>query len=77
MKRDLGGLKIVHVLSEEKVSDNKNGFIDADKVKDWVGDLNNKEIFICGPPIMTNKIIKGLRRMNISKERIHSERFLM
>ena len=77
IKRDLKGLKVVHVLSEEKLPDIETGFIDAEKVSELVGDLSGKEIFICGPTIMTHQIIKGLRRMNIPNKRIHDEKFLM
>jgi predicted ferric reductase len=75
LRQTLPGLEVIHVLSEERAPGFETGFIDADKIREIVGEIDGKAIFICGPPTMMEKISKGLRRMNIPKENIHWEKF--
>jgi NAD(P)H-flavin reductase len=69
--------KVVHVLSEANEKwEGLRGFITKDIITSQAGELLDKaEIFICGPPVMLNKIIQALRELKVHKNRIHYERF--
>ncbi|KKS46516.1 hypothetical protein A3J20_05145 [Candidatus Gottesmanbacteria bacterium RIFCSPLOWO2_02_FULL_42_29] len=51
------------------------GRLSAEIIQATVGDLANFEIFICGPPPMMISLKRQLKRLGVSKDRIHSEEF--
>jgi predicted ferric reductase len=69
------GLRVIHVISDEPDWPGEKGFITAALIQKYGGDLSRKEIFICGPPVMLDLMLKELQALNIPKERIHYERF--
>ena len=42
-----------------------------------MGGLGDKEIFICGPPVMMKSLRKQIRAKGIKNSSIHSEEFTM
>ncbi len=52
-------------------------FITADYLAEAVGDLTNKEFFICGPPPMMKSLKQQLRAKGVKRINIHSEEFSM
>lgn len=59
------------------VADNEDGFLTADKIEHMCGGLQDKEIFICGPPPMMKSLKKQLIAKGVPKIRIHTEEFAM
>ena len=68
-------LRIIHVISDEPDWPGEKGFVTAALIQKYGGDLRRKEIFVCGPPVMLDLVLKELQSLNIPKERIHYERF--
>ncbi len=68
---------IIHVLSGvEKHEKFETGFISVDLLKRYLGkDLSRYEFFLCGPPVMINKLEPELRAENVPGGRIHHELF--
>jgi propane monooxygenase reductase subunit len=62
-------------LSEKNDWNGETGFISAPLIKKYAGDLAGIEIFICGPPIMMKLVLNTLQSLNVSKSKIHFERF--
>ncbi|MEI8364529.1 MAG: ferric reductase-like transmembrane domain-containing protein [archaeon] len=56
-------------------SSNKFGHLNEDKLRNVILNPTTTDFFVCGPPGMTNHIIKLLKRMGVSKKRIHHEKF--
>jgi len=54
---------------------NKRGFIDGGTIQKLSGDLQNKEIFLCGPPAMMKTLREQFLRLKIPNKNIHSEEF--
>ncbi|MFA5877948.1 MAG: ferric reductase-like transmembrane domain-containing protein [Candidatus Staskawiczbacteria bacterium] len=54
---------------------NKDGLIDVAKIMSISHSINDKDIFICGPPSMINSLRKQLLRIRVPKSQIHSEEF--
>lgn len=67
--------RAVHILSEEKNWQGESGFITGELLQKYGGDLAKQEIFICGPPIMMQKTIRGLRALRVPRRQIHFEQF--
>jgi len=53
----------------------KQGFINAEFIQKISGELNNKEIFLCGPPAMMKNLKEQFLKLKVSRENIHSEEF--
>ncbi|MHB9030808.1 MAG: ferredoxin reductase family protein [Candidatus Latescibacterota bacterium] len=68
---------IIHVLSGiEEHEEFETGFISIALLKRYLGeDLSRYEFFLCGPPVMINKLEPSLRAENVPEEQIHHELF--
>jgi predicted ferric reductase len=40
-----------------------------------VPDIVHRDVFVCGPPAMTNAVLRTLRALNVPRLQVHSERF--
>lgn len=73
-------LEIKHFLSEEENPKNAvKGFITRISLEELVNhyDKNKLDFYLCGPEIMTNKLIEDLAYLGIAKDKIHRELFLI
>jgi predicted ferric reductase len=60
------------------ITDERDGkFLTADFVEEQVGGLNDKQIFVCGPPVMMKSMRTQLRAKSVPNRKIHSEEFSM
>lgn len=60
------------------VTDEMGGaFLNATFIDQQVGGLQDKEIFICGPPVMMKSLRSQMRDMGVKNSTIHSEEFTM
>lgn len=57
------------------VFDEQKSFLTAEKIAAKVGDLKDKEIFICGPGSMMKSLRQQFRQMGVQNRKIHSEEF--
>ena len=78
--------KLVHILSDQvdsevvlpvgsATSPVERGYIDAEKIRRLVPDFAEREIFLCGPPVMMNGLIKLFRSWRVQAQQIHFEKF--
>ncbi len=51
------------------------GRIDEDCIRKYVETLHDRDVYVCGPPIMMEGVIKTLRKLGMPKNQIHSEPF--
>lgn len=57
------------------VSDEKKAFLDANFIAEAAGGLDNKEIFLCGPPPMMKSLKSQLKQRRVPGRLIHDEAF--
>jgi predicted ferric reductase len=67
-------LKVYHVLSSQTKSGYDEGIIN-DKILNKYVDFENRDFYICGPPMMIKGIIKTLKKHGVRKKNIHYEKF--
>ncbi len=78
--------KIHHVLSNAEVLPDPNtynlqpttyssGFITPELITQLVPDAATREVFLCGPPVMMNGLLKSLPTIGIDKNKIYFEKF--
>lgn len=74
---DKPNLKVVPVLSNpDEDRQGETGYVDADLLKRYCGEnLQSKAYYVCGPPIMADKVFEALHSLGVSDDRIRSERF--
>jgi ring-1,2-phenylacetyl-CoA epoxidase subunit PaaE len=73
-------IEVKHFLSEDENPQNAiKGFITRISIEEILNKYGKNiiDFYLCGPEIMTNKLIEDLQYLGISKEKIHRELFLI
>jgi predicted ferric reductase len=69
---------IVHYfLSQEKVNGYISSRLSVEKIEDLVKDLQKRDIYICGPQLLTDSLRYQLLQKGIKKSLIHYEKFAL
>lgn len=50
---------------------------DPQNLLQLVPDILDREVFVCGPPPMTNAVLKAVRALNVPRSQVHAELFAM
>ncbi len=66
-----------HILSHPSESwQGEKGYITKNIIEKYAKDIvGDSHIYLCGPPVMMDKVIKSLRNLKVCDSRIHYERF--
>lgn len=72
---NMKNLTILPVLSSDKNYKGEQGYVDGARVKRLLNNDLDYEFFLCGPPIMMEKVVGDLKSFNIDSNKIHFERF--
>ena len=75
IESNLSGLTIVQVMSEDEDWAGEKGYIDANMIEKYAGDLRDYDIFLCGPPPMSQAIQQDLQAHQVPNSQIHREIF--
>lgn len=68
-------LKTVYVLSEEKIAGAYSGYLTKEILEKEVSAIADRDVWLCGPPVMMDKVEKMLSELNVPKSQVHTERF--
>lgn len=68
------GDNFINILSDEKADEYPHGFVNEEFLRDNVEDIN-KYFYICGPPVMLNKLEEHLAAINVDKQSVVKEEF--
>lgn len=76
-KKELENFKVTmhHVLSDTTNTQFERGFIDQEKIMRLAPDFMEREIYVCGPPVMMKGIVKTLLSMGVPRAQLHYEKF--
>ena len=69
------GIPAVYVYSDETIKGAEHGFIDVELIQRLVPDFKQRDIYLCGPPVMMSSLITQLAEIKIPPEQIHYEVF--
>jgi predicted ferric reductase len=72
-----GRLRLIHVMSDDLVWQGEKGRVDRALITKYAPDLIEREVLLCGPPIMMKSVRATLAQMNVPANRIHYERFAL
>lgn len=66
------GIKVVYVLSNEKVDGYEHGFINKELIEKYI-DIKSSTIFMCGPSAMYDFLLKEFKPLNLPIKAIHKD----
>jgi len=66
-----GSLRVIPYVADVQ------GFLTAEKIKEYSGELSDADILVCGPPPMMHALKGQLKSIGVRASRIHSEEFSM
>ena len=72
-----GRLRVVHVMSDDPQWDGEKGRVDRDRIARLVPDVREREVYLCGPPVMMKIVRSALAALGVSRSRLHYERFAL
>ena len=70
------GGRVVHYV----VGDHRGegaGLLSAEHLRELVPDAADRDVFLCGPPAMTDAIGRSLRAAGVPRRHVHLERFAL
>jgi predicted ferric reductase len=77
MVAGMPSLRVVHVMSSQDDWPGEKGYVDAKLLNQHIQDVDNPQVFVCGPPVMMRQVIGALRELGVPTQRIHYERFVL
>jgi predicted ferric reductase len=48
---------------------------EPNQLRALVPDITERDVFVCGPPAMTNAVLRSLRALRVPRAQVHAERF--
>ena len=72
-----GKLRLVYVMSDDPAWPGEKGRVDRERIARLVPDLSDRDIYLCGPPVMMKGVRSALASMGVPSSRIHDERFAL
>lgn len=67
--------KVNYVLSQDDSWSGEKGKIDVEKIKRLALNCTACDVFVCGPKLMMESVVRALEEIGVSKKRIHFEKF--
>jgi len=68
-------LRVIHILTHDPSWTGEKGRIDAEKIRRVASDVAERDVYLCGPPVMMKDVLKALATMGVPRSAIHWERF--
>ncbi|GAA2817276.1 ferredoxin reductase family protein [Crossiella cryophila] len=67
---------VLHLLTGPNDAQSEHGpLLGAANLAALVPDIRSRDVFVCGPPPMTDAVLRGLRELDVPRDQIHAERF--
>jgi predicted ferric reductase len=70
------GLRLELVVGDHATPEGRR-LLSPAHLRELVPDLDARDVYVCGPPAMTDAIEKSVRRAGVSRHHIHAERFAL
>jgi predicted ferric reductase len=67
----------LHYLVGDHASNEAAHLLSADHLRELVPDLAERDVYVCGPPAMTDLAVANVRAAGVPRRHIHAERFAL
>lgn len=74
-ERRIEGLRVVLTMTDEEGWQGETRRLDADVLRDLLGDLDGKQFLIAGPPPMAEGVAESLRAARVPEDRVSADKF--
>ena len=68
---------VLHVVAGDHQTEAGRHLLAPDHLRQLVPDIAEREVYLCGPPAMTDAITRNIRAARVPRRRIHTERFAL
>lgn len=68
-------LRFACIMSDDQTWPDEKGYLDKEKIQRLAPDLLERDVYLCGPPLMTKMVLSALHDSGMPKSQIHYERF--
>lgn len=68
---------VLHVVAGDHAADEGARLLEAAHLRRLVPDLDDRDVYVCGPPAMTDAMLARLRAAGVPRRHIHAERFAL
>jgi ferredoxin-NADP reductase len=75
LERRIEGLRVVLTMTDEEGWEGETRRLDADVLRDLVGDLDGKQFLIAGPPGMAEGVAGALLAAGLPEDRVRVDKF--
>ena len=66
-----------HVVVGDHAADEGSALLSPDHLRELVPDLTERDVYVCGPPALTDLIAGNARRAGVPARHVHAERFAL
>jgi predicted ferric reductase len=70
------GIRLEYVVGDHRTEDGAR-LLDVPHLRELVPDLEDRDVYVCGPPAMTDALLTRLRDAGAPRRHIHAERFAL
>ncbi len=77
LERSIPEFHMIHVMSNQEDWPGEKGFITEEKVTRLIPDYAERSFYICGPPVMREKVVPMLQSLGLGRSRIFYEIFAL
>ena len=75
LERRIEGLRVVLTLTDDEGWEGESRRIDAAMLEDHVGELDEKQFLVAGPPAMTEAVVDALHAAGVPEDRVLAGKF--
>jgi ferredoxin-NADP reductase len=75
LERRIDGLRVVLTITEQEGWEGESRRIDADMLRDHLGDLETHRFYVAGPPAMAESVSESLLAAGVPEEQVVTSRF--
>jgi ferredoxin-NADP reductase len=70
------GIRVELVVGDHATAEGAR-LLSAGHLRELLPDLDDRDVYVCGPPAMTNALVKSVRGAGVHHHHIHAERFAL
>jgi predicted ferric reductase len=74
-QQEMPGFRAIMIMTKQPDWTGEKGRLNAELIREYLGNLDHKDFFVCGPAEMNKQIIAELKQMKVPSSKIHSELF--
>jgi predicted ferric reductase len=67
----------VHIVAGDHATPEGAHLLSPDHLRELVPDLDDRDVFVCGPPAMAQAIARNVRHAGVPRRHVHTERFAL